>query len=286
MSVLTLSVPGHGVQRDASEQVTELQNRLTAHESDLSRLRASRDELRAESAELRAKESGNSHSLDELRKLAEARKVRLQAYASELRRIRLGKAAERGDVENVDVRLKQAETAEEDEFEEGEVQVGEDEVVTDLSNRLKKAEGLLLALRDQLHSYAGSAGGLAAPSAQHLVDSETRARADLADAHNRVVKLEAILGPGGRADVREMAERLEEKTRELKVAQAQVKSQEAVRAPLRCDLRRSCSHVLSCRPQTCSTARLIDSRRHGRRSTSRMRPRCSTSQFLKRSCSV
>lgn len=235
------------VQRDASEQVTELQNRLTAHESDLSRLRASRDELRAESAELRAKESGNSHSLDELRKLAEARKVRLQAYASELRRIRLGKAAERGDVENVDVRLKQAETAEDDEFEEGEVQVGEDEVVTDLSNRLKKAEGLLLALRDQLHSYAGSAGGLAAPSAQHLVDSETRARADLADAHNRVMKLEAILGPGGRADVREMAEKLEEKMRELKVAQAQVKSQEAVRAPpcgaLRVDRAYMCSRA-------------------------------------------
>ncbi|BGO91969.1 hypothetical protein NBRC10512_001078 [Rhodotorula toruloides] len=213
--------------RDASEQVTELQNRLTSHESDLSRLRASRDELRAETAELRAKETGNSHSLDELRKLAEARKVRLQAYASELRRIRLGKAAERGDVENVDVRLKQAEAAEDEEFEEGEVQVGEDEVVTDLSNRLKKAEGLLLALRDQLHSYAGSAGGLSAPSARDLVDSETRARADLADAHNRVMKLEAILGPGGRADVREMAEKLEEKTHELKVAQAQVKSQEA-----------------------------------------------------------
>ncbi|BGP25184.1 E3 ubiquitin-protein ligase BRE1 [Rhodotorula toruloides] len=213
--------------RDASEQVTELQNRLTSHESDLSRLRASRDELRAETVELRAKETGNTHSLDELRKLAEARKVRLQAYASELRRIRLGKAAERGDVENVDVRLKQAEAAEDDEFEEGEVQVGEDEVVTDVSNRLKKAEGLLLALRDQLHSYAGPAGGLSAPSARDLVDSETRARADLADAQNRVMKLEAILGPGGRADVREMAEKLEEKTHELKVAQSQVKSQEA-----------------------------------------------------------
>lgn len=153
----------------------------------------------------------------------------------------------------MDVRLKQAEAAEDEEFEEGEVQVGEDEVVTDLSNRLKKAEGLLLALRDQLHSYAGSAGGLSAPSARDLVDSETRARADLADAHNRVMKLEAILGPGGRADVREMAEKLEEKTHELKVAQAQVKSQEAVRSPsfiplfvFRADarFRAGCEHAL------------------------------------------
>lgn len=118
-----------------------------------------------------------------------------------------------------------------DEMEEGEVEVGEDDVVADLSARLKKAEGLLLALRDQLSDYAAQGGGMPGPSAQQLIDSETRARADLAEAQQRVVRLEAIIGPGGRADVKEMAERLEEKQRELKVAEAQVKSQEAVRRP-------------------------------------------------------
>ncbi|BGP40652.1 E3 ubiquitin-protein ligase bre1 [Rhodotorula kratochvilovae] len=219
--------------REASEQVTDLQTRLSAHESDLTRLRAARDELKAETSELRAKESDKARALDELKTLAQARKSRLLAYESELRRLRIGKAAERGDLEGVDLRVREAEAAaaaaeaEDDEMEEGEVDVGEDNVVADLKARLNKAEGLLLALRDQLSDYAAQGGGMPAPSAQQLIDSETRARADLAEAQQRVLRLEAIIGPGGRADVREMAERLEEKQRELKVAEAQVKSQEA-----------------------------------------------------------
>ncbi|GAA6052195.1 hypothetical protein JCM3770_000790 [Rhodotorula araucariae] len=217
--------------REASEQVTDLQTRLSAHESDLTRLRAARDELKAETAELRAKESDKTRALIELKTLAQARKSRLLAYESELRRLRIGKAADRGDLEGVDLRVREAEAAaaaaDDDEMEEGEVDVGEDNVVADLKARLDKAEGLLLALRDQLSDYAAQGGGMPAPSAQQLIDSETRARADLAEAQQRVVRLEAIIGPGGRADVREMAERLEEKQRELKVAEAQVKSQEA-----------------------------------------------------------
>jgi len=279
------------MQREASEQVVDLQTRLSAHESDLARLRAARDELKAETSELRAKETDKLRALDELKTLAQARKSRLQAYESELRRVRIGKAADRGDVEGVDLRVREAdakaapeaaaaEAGGDDEMEEGEVEVGEDDVVGDLSARLKKAEGLLLALRDQLNDYAAQDGGMPAPSAQQLIDSETRARADLAEARQRVERLEALLGPGGRADVKEMAERLEEKQRELKVAQAQVKGQEAVR-PLfllppfpSATLAHSAS---SCRPRTCSTARSTDSRRRGSRSTSRTRPRSSTS---------
>ncbi|GAA5931004.1 hypothetical protein JCM3775_000775 [Rhodotorula graminis] len=224
--------------REASEQVADLQTRLSAHESDLARLRAARDELKAETSELRAKETDKLRALDELKTLAQARKSRLQAYESELRRVRIGKAASRGDVEGVTLRVREAEAKAEreaaaaaaeggeDEMEEGEVEVGEDDVVADLSARLKKAEGLLLALRDQLSEYAAQGGGMPAPSAQQLIDSETRARADLAEAQQRVERLEALLGPGGRADIKEMAERLEEKQRELKVAEAQVKGQE------------------------------------------------------------
>ncbi|GJN91021.1 hypothetical protein Rhopal_004035-T1 [Rhodotorula paludigena] len=221
--------------RDASEQATELRTRVAAQESDLSRLRTMRDDSRAEVAELRAKESDKAHALDELRTLANARKARLRAYESELRRVRIGRAAEKGDAEGVELRVREAEAkaereaaaGDDDEMEEGEVEVGEDDVVADLSARLKKAEGLLLALGEQLKDYAAQTGGMSAPSAQQLIDSETRARADLAEAQQRIVRLEAILGPGGRGDVRELAERLEEKQRELKKAEAQVKGSEA-----------------------------------------------------------
>lgn len=212
-------------------------------ESEVARIRSNRDELKAEISELKAKDSDKMHALSEVKTLAEARKSRLQAYASELRRLRIGQAGERGDLEGVQLRVRHAEAAAAaDEMEEGEVEIGEDEVAKDLQKRLTKAEELLLALGEQLRAYAassssssttsssggGGGAGLSGPNVQALIESETRARSDLVEARRRVEKLEAILGPGGRADVREMADRLEEKARELKAAEAKATSQEAV----------------------------------------------------------
>lgn len=224
-------------QRDAGSQTNDLQSRLTTRESEVARIRSNRDELKAEISELKAKDLDKMHTLAEMRKLAEARKSRLQAYASELRRIRIGQAGDRGDLEGVELRVRHAEAAAAaaDEMEEGEVEIGEDEVAKDLQKRLTKAEELLRALGEQLRAYAdsssngGGGGGLSGPSTQALIESETRARSDLVDARRRVEKLEALLGTGGRADVREMADRLEEKGRELKAAEAKAASQEAVR---------------------------------------------------------
>ncbi|GAA5987856.1 hypothetical protein JCM10908_007246 [Rhodotorula pacifica] len=221
--------------RDASTQSSELQSRLTVRESEVARIRSNRDELKAEISELKAKDSDKMNALSEMRTLADARKSRLQAYASELRRLRIGQAGERGDLEGVQLRVRHAEAAAaaDDEMEEGEVEIGEDEVAKDLQKRLTKAEELLRALGEQLRAYASSSssssssGGVSGPSTQALIESETRARSDLVEARHRVEKLEAILGPGGRADVREMAERLEEKARELKAAEAKAASQEA-----------------------------------------------------------
>lgn len=221
-----------------------MQSKLTARESEVARIRSNRDELKAEISELKAKDSDKMHALSEVKTLAEARKSRLQAYASELRRLRIGQAGDRGDLEGVQLRVRHAEAAAAaaDEMEEGEVEIGEDEVAKDLQKRLTKAEELLLALGEQLRAYAASSsassasaassssggGGLSNPNVQALIESETRARSDLVEARRRVEKLEAILGPGGRADVREMADRLEEKARELKAAEAKATSQEAV----------------------------------------------------------
>ena len=226
-----------------------MQSKLSMRESEVARIRSNRDELKAEISELKAKDSDKMHALSEVKTLAEARKSRLQAYASELRRLRIGQAGDRGDLEGVQLRVRHAEAAAAaaDEMEEGEVEIGEDEVAKDLQKRLTKAEELLLALGEQLRAYAaasssassasasassssggGGGGGLSGPNVQALIESETRARSDLVEARRRVEKLEAILGPGGRADVREMADRLEEKARELKAAEAKATSQEAV----------------------------------------------------------
>ncbi|GAA5865168.1 hypothetical protein JCM1840_003930 [Sporobolomyces johnsonii] len=193
---------------EASEQVNDLQSRLSSRETDLSRLRAARDELRAEASELKAKEGDRAKALDELRVLAESRAARLEAYRSEVQRLRMDRAAKEGDLEGVEMRA----SGDKD----------EDELVKDLQTRLKTAEDLLLALRDQLHSYASGA-----PNGDRLVQSETEARTELARAQERLAKLEALLGPGGDPQVIELAQRLKEREQELKVAEAQVKSQEA-----------------------------------------------------------
>ena len=280
-------------------------------ESEVARIRSNRDELKAEISELKAKESDKMHALSEVKTLAEARKSRLQAYASELRRLRIGQAGDRGDLEGVQLRVRHAEAAAAaaDEMEEGEVEIGEDEVAKDSQKRLTKAEELLLALGEQLRAYAasssgssasatasssvGGAGGagLSGPNVQALIESETRARSDLVEARRRVEKLEAILGPGGRADVREMADRLEEKARELKAAEAKATSQEAV-SPMLSFWKafRQCADAFRldgdmCRRQRCCTAKSSGCLKRGRRSMSRMPPRCSTSPRWRRRCS-
>ncbi|CEQ41340.1 SPOSA6832_03051 [Sporobolomyces salmonicolor] len=196
------------LQNDAREQVNDLQSRLSSRETDLSRLRAARDELRAEASELKAKEGDRAKALDELRVLAESRAARLEAYRSEVQRLRMDRAAKDGDLEGVEMRA----SGEKD----------EEELIKDLQARLKTAEDLLLALRDQLHSYASGA-----PDGDRLVQSETEARTELAQAQERLAKLEALLGPGGDPQVSALAERLKDREQELKVAEAQVKSQEA-----------------------------------------------------------
>lgn len=260
----------------------------------MARIRSNRDELKAEISELKAKDLDKMHALGEMRTLAEARKSRLQAYASELRRLRIGQAGDRGDLEGVELRVRHAEAAAAaDEMEEGEVEIGEDEVAKDLQKRLTKAEELLRALSEQLRAYAassssssGGANGASGPDPQALIESETRARSDLVEARQRVEKLEALLGPGGRADVREMAERLEEKGRELKAAEAKVASQEAVSAAAPAVHLSPCTDYCSRhRPRRCCMARSSDYRRHGSLSTSRTRQKYSTSAQWRRSCS-
>ncbi|GAA5879038.1 hypothetical protein JCM3774_004477 [Rhodotorula dairenensis] len=239
--------------RDVKTQAGELQSRLATRESEVARIRSNRDELKAEVSELRAKDSDKLHALSEMKTLAEARRSRLQAYASELRRLRIGQAGDRGDLEGVQLRVRHAEAAAAatDEMEEGEVEVGEDEVAKDLQKRLTKAEELLRALGEQLRAYASASsassssaasssggGNPSGPNVQALIESETRARSDLVEARHRVEKLEAILGPGGRADVREMAARLEEKAAELKAAEAKATSQEATATMLYSEIER------------------------------------------------
>ncbi|KAL8291986.1 hypothetical protein RQP46_001452 [Phenoliferia psychrophenolica] len=191
--------------REAEEQVDEVQKRLIAKEMDLTRIRSQREDARAEATELRAREAEKVKNLDQLRTLAQSRLDRIAAYASEVRRLKMLIAAHEGDGASVDL-LAGAE---------------EVDIVKDLQGRLKTAEDLLLALRDQVRSYASNRGTF---DSQTIAKSETDARLELAACRDRLARLEDLLGPDGNVELRDLAARLEERDQKLKVLEAQLKA--------------------------------------------------------------
>ncbi|GAA5876334.1 hypothetical protein JCM16303_007103 [Sporobolomyces ruberrimus] len=197
--------------RESTEQLNEVQARLATNESDLNRLRAARDDLKAEASEIKAKDVERSKAFEELRTLAESRTARMEVYQSEVKRLRMERAARNGDIEGVEMRIDAEDKTEE-------------ELADDLKLRLQTAEKLLLALKGQLESYASSGGG---PDAERLVKSETEARTELTKALEKLEKLEKIFGADSDPELRNLAEKLKEREEALKVAEAQMKSHEA-----------------------------------------------------------
>jgi E3 ubiquitin-protein ligase BRE1 len=92
-------------QRDATDQVEEIQRKLTLKESDLTRIRAQREDFRAEASELKAKELDKMKSVEEVTRLNQSGKERIEALGSEVRRLKMSLAARRGDGETVDLLL-------------------------------------------------------------------------------------------------------------------------------------------------------------------------------------
>lgn len=221
-------------QQEASTQVEEIQKRLTTKETDLTRIRADRENLRAETTELRAKDSDKLKQVEQLKTLAQSREDRIAAFESEVRRLKMDRAAAKGDSAGVDLHANNDEA----------------DIVNDLTLRLKcvflsrsllkrcagsnfrtfisprrTAEDLLLALQDQLRSYAASAN---AQDGATFADSEMAARKELSAAKSKLSSLEAILGPEGNVELRELKERVEEREKRLSVVEAQLKSQDQV----------------------------------------------------------
>lgn len=162
-------------------------------------------------------------SFDELKTLAVSREDRIAAFTSEVRRLKMQLAALQGDGATVDV------------YASGE----EEDVIKDLQGRVKfvppsrprrltqarSAEGLLLALRDQLYSYSSTTGTF---DQQSIVDSEIAARKELQVCQQRLSKLEALVGPEGNVEMALLVQQVQEKGARVGVLEAQLKSQDHV----------------------------------------------------------
>lgn len=109
------------LQREAGEQVEEVQKRLLVREADLARIRAQREEYRAEAQELKIRESDKLKNAAELKTLVTSREERIAVYDSQVRRLKMLIAAGKGQGETVDLLAARA----------------EEDVVHDLQDRLK-----------------------------------------------------------------------------------------------------------------------------------------------------
>lgn len=95
---------------------------------------------------------------------------------------------------------------------------------------LRSVEGLLLALRDQLHSYTSISAGF---DAQTLAQSETAARQELSSVKDKLAVLEGILGPGGNVEIQGLVERVKADEERIKVLEVEKRAMDLVSYALR-----------------------------------------------------
>lgn len=194
-------------QREASDQVEEVQKRLLAKEGDLARIRAERENYRAEAQELKVRDADKQRYVGEIKTLVTSKEERIAAYDSEVRRLKMHIAATKGQSETVELLAARS----------------EEDIVHDLQSRLKTADELLLTLGNQLQAFAAASSD---PNAATLAQSESDARRELVATRAKLVTFEAQLGPEATPEVRDLSAKLVERQSRIAELEAQLKSQE------------------------------------------------------------
>lgn len=132
-------------QAEAFSVADNLREQLKGRDADVARLRAQRDDLNAEVADKRQKESIKLAQVDEMKQLVASKDLRLEALRSEVRRLQMTLAAQKGD--SAMVESLKSEGA-------GEADV---ELIASLQERLKIAESLASDLQSQATARGESA---------------------------------------------------------------------------------------------------------------------------------
>lgn len=188
---------------EARTEVETLREKLGQKDVDLARLRGQRDELNAELTERRVRDTDKMRFADEMEQLCAKREERINFLCSEVRRLK-GKLAAKDGAEVYLAFLK-----------DGPV---DGDYIKALEEQLQAVKDEVSSLTEQLKNAAQGDAAAAA--------SETAVRAELESARRRLVEYEKILGPSAPADVKGLADRLEQeadvrKKLELQLAEAE-----------------------------------------------------------------
>ncbi|KAK4054643.1 E3 ubiquitin-protein ligase bre1 [Microbotryomycetes sp. JL221] len=197
--------------KEAKDQLDEMQKRLNLKEADLSRIRAQREDLKTETTQLRSKDWDKMKFVEALKTLNTSQTERLKAYSSQVKRLRMQVAAAEGDLTMVETFS----------------QTDEQDLVNDLRQRLKTAEELMLAVRDQLTNYIKGGG----PSAESLAKSEEQARLELSETKSKLLKFQKLFNcsdndndDATNVELSDVVKRLQQSEDKVKVMEAQLKS--------------------------------------------------------------
>lgn len=83
-------------------RIEDLEKKLAGRDADVTRIRATREEARSELHELKSRDAEKMKQVAQIRTLANSRQERINALASELRRLKMRLAAEAGDRDTID----------------------------------------------------------------------------------------------------------------------------------------------------------------------------------------
>lgn len=167
-------------QEEASAIADKLREQLKARDADVTRLRTARDEATAELSESRAQQGVKLSQCEEMKQLVTNKDLRIHALRSEVRRLQMSLAAQRGDKKLLDS-LKASTPGSEGSSEE------DVEIIAKLSARLKAAEEQAAELQRQADARASSS-------------SEAELLAKVSSLQSEVEQLKGILGQSSNAE--------------------------------------------------------------------------------------
>lgn len=131
-------------QSEAYAAADSLREQLKSRDADVARLRAQRDDLNAELTDRRSRDGIKMAQIDEIKQLASSKDLRIETLRSEVRRLQMSLAAQRGDSAAVESLKSDG--------------IGEDEVelIVSLQSRLTKADERSADLQRQLDARSSS----------------------------------------------------------------------------------------------------------------------------------
>lgn len=277
------------IEQEYTKESLRLNKDLARLQGDLSRVRAERDSGIAEIAEFKTREAEKCRHVEEMKTLAFSRQTRISTLVSEIYRLRIALAAEKGDTELLQSyeatwKSLQDELQASADSQSSNTAVSADDgrpeevLVKSLQGRVKELEALTVTYREQLQTLSGAASDEDLDMAELLVKGEAQARADLEEAQAKIAKLEQLLGDSGNPDLAKVSQKASETEKAVAALEAKVKGNDLVSPCVTCRMSPSATNaVLFSRSQPiCLLQNFRDSARHGSSSISRIRARYST----------